>query len=1106
MYKKLLLTVICMLTVAGTAMSQVTVSGTITDTNSGELLPGVNVFLTELQVGSATNENGTYVIPNVPQGTYSLVATFVGYERFTGTVEVGSQNIELNIELEPGVLGLDDVVVTAFGLARQEKSLGYSVQEVRGDIVNRIDQGNVVGALAGKIAGVQVVGSSGANLGGSERIRIRGANGLSDGQPLFVIDGTPVDNSSYLISSGGSLTATNQARGRDLGNMVSDLNLQNVESISVLKGAAASALYGNRASNGVIMITTKRGRMEGGQRIQVDFSNSTHFDRVSILPDYQNEYAGGYNQNFIQYTDPRNGQTYNGLNYAADESWGPRMDGQMYRPWWSWFDHDFTGDGQSDYGREVALNPQPNNVRDFFDTGFRLSNSLAVSGGSENISYRVGLNNTSQSGVIPNSTLDRTSINFNGALSHTERFTSRIAFNYVNTQGAGRPAQGYSPAQGSPVQSFNQWFQRQIDMDMLRQYRTADGTPTSWNIRSNTDLRPLYWDSPFFSVNENVSSDDRDRVYGNYSMSYNVLENIQLIGRVHLDTYNFTAEDRIASGGLEQDWYYIAQRNRREVNYEAGAQYEENFENFSVSAYLGGNLRQERYSSLVQHTAGGLSTPNYFNIAASIDRPDVSSFRSEKDVRSVYGTATVGFRDFVYVEGSLRNDWSSTLPSNDNSYLYYGLSTSLVFTEFDLFANQGVLSFGKLRASIAQVGNDLGPYQIFQTFNTSIPYGNTPTQTVPNTLNNSELRPAISTDYEFGIDLRFLGGRLRTDVNYYNSVREDEILDLQVPGASGFSQAVVNAGKFTTTGLEVQVGATAVQTSDFNVDFGINWATSTSKVNELAEGITTRLLESGFFGAALYAEEGREWGNIVTTGGYGGYRIHEGTGKRIINPNGRYAVETNKDLGNILPDWTGGFRADFSYRNFSLGTFFDFQKGGQFYSLTKMFNAYSGLGKQTVGNNVLGNRVRDPLMGNPVLDADGVPYAGVIHYNGANAASGGVLVEGVDANGNEVAYLHDPSIHYPYMFNIKEEWIYDASYIKLREIKLTYNLPAEFLATLPIQRASIALDIQNAFLLYSSVSGIDPSSIQNNANGFAFWEGGGLPATRTIGFNINLGF
>lgn len=1099
MLNKLLLSVLaCLLFAPLSFAQQSTVTGTITDSSTDEPLPQVNVFIQELQRGDATDFDGQFRIDNVEYGTYTFRVSSIGYTTVEQEITVDSETTELDFSMIADVSALDDVVVTAFGLTREDRSLGYAVQEVSGDAVSQIDRDNVVSALAGQVAGVQVVGSAGANIGGSERIRLRGVNGLSDGQPLFVVDGTPMDNSAFQVGTG--------ATGRDLGNLVSDLNLQNVESISVLKGAAASALYGNRAANGVVIVTTKSGEMGEDQPVQVDFSNSTYFERVSMLPEYQNEYAGGYNQNMIEYTDPVTGNTYEGLNYAADESWGPRMEGQMYRPWWSWFDHDFTGDGQSDYGTEIPLEAQPNNVSDFFDTGVRLSNNLSVTGGSQSSSFRVGLNNTRHTGVIPNSRIDRTSINFNGSLSHSDRFTSSVAFNYVNTGGEGRPPQGYSPVQGNPVQSFNQWFQRQLDMDMLRHYQTADGTMTTWNIQSPTNVAPLYWDSPYFTIHENVSNDSRDRVYGNYTMTYNVLDNLQFVGRIHLDTYNFTAEDRIGSGGLEQDWYYIAQRSQREVNYEAGIQYDEDFEDFSLSTYLGGNIRQNRYMSVVQQTSGGLSTPGFFNIDASIDRPNVSNEDLRHDVRSLYGTATLGFRDLIYVEGSLRNDWSSALPASDNSYLYYGLSTSLVFTELDLFANQNALTYGKIRASIAQVGNDIGPYQIYQIYSTSTPYGNNPTQTVPNTLNNENLTPAISTDYEIGLDLRFLDGRLRSDINYYHSVREDEILELQVPGSSGFSEAVVNAGNFTTTGLEVQLGATAVQTHDWNVDFTLNWAASTSEVNELAEGITTRQLETAAFGATLYAEEGREWGNVVATGGYGGYAIHEETGERLIDSQGRYALEPNKDLGNILPDWTGGFRADVSYGNFSLGTFFEFQKGGQFYSVTKMFNAYSGLGAATVGDNVLGNPVRDPLVGDPLLDSDGEPIGGVIHYDSADPSSGGVLVEGVDADGNEVAYLHDPSLHYPYMFNNKEEWMYDATFLKLREIKLTYNIPAELLANLPIQRASVALDVQNAFLLYSNVDGLDPSAIQNSSSGFAFWEGGGLPPTRTVGFNINLSF
>lgn len=1094
MFKKLLLITIAVWLINQTAYAQSGgISGQVTDAETGEALPGVNVVLDELQIGEATDLEGFYELTDVEPGSYTLTASFVGYENYETTVEVGDDMQTLDIELVASLEELEDVVVTAFGLSREERSLSYSVQEVSAEDLAVVQQDNVVEALSGKIAGVQVVGSS--NFGGSERIRIRGANGLSDGQPLFVVDGTPISNESFLLNqTGGGST-----RGRDLGNLASDINIQNVESVSVLKGAAAAALYGNRAADGVILITTKKNDFGDEQPLRVNYNHNTTFQSVYILPDYQNEYAGGYTQSFIEYTDPEDGQTYNGLNYAADESWGPRMDGRMYRPWWSWFNHDFTGDGQNDYGTEIPLVPQEDNVRDFFETGARVSNSLSISGGASNATFRAGLTNTTNNGIVPNSELDRTSIGFNGSLRFMDKFTTSISFNYVNTATSGRPATGYSAVQGNSSQQFNQWFQRQLDMDYLRQYRNESGELMSWNIRSATDTRPLYWDSPYFSVFENVQNDNRDRVYGNYQLNYTINDNLDVQGKLHLDTYSFGIEDRIATGGLEQDWYYTAQRSRREVNYEAGLNYNQQFQDFTIGGYFGGNILTQDFNSLQQQTQGGLSIPNFFNIDASVDRPQVSNFVQEKEVRSLFGTSNIGYRDIVYLDLTARNDWSSALPEDNNSYLYYGVSGSLVFTEFGPIGNQDILSFGKLRASVAQVGNDLEPYRVFQTFSSGTPYGSLPTQAIPATLANPDLEPAISSDYELGIDLRFLDGRLRTDVNYYNSERENEILQLDVPGSSGYGSSLVNAGRFTTTGWEVSLGATPVQNQVWNVELGLNWSTSKSVVDELAEGIDERLLESAFFGIQLFALEGEEWGEAVTSGGYGGYLLDD-QGRRIVNPNGTYALETNKNLGNILPDWNGGFNFSVGYRNFALSGSIDFQKGGKFYSLSQMFGTYSGLTANTVGNNALGNPLRDP-----VTDADGNVFDFIL-LSEAGDNSGGVLIEGVDEDGNEVAYLREATAWGVDQFFNKEAWLMDASYIKFRELRITYNLPVSVLQRMPLSQASIALDIKNPLLLYSSVDGIDPSIIQNNANGFGFWEGGGLPGTRAIGFNINLIF
>jgi hypothetical protein len=752
----------------------------------------------------------------------------------------------------------------------------------------------------------------------------------------------------------------------------------------------------------------------------------------------------------------------------------------------------------------IPLESNPDNIRNFFDNGVQFDNSLAINGGSDNATYRLSVGNVNQQGVFPGSDLNRNNLNFKGNLQVTDRLTTRLSISYTNTEGRNRPTQGYSPGQGNPVQSFNQWFQRQLDMSKLRNYRMPDGTLASWNIRSNTNLRPLYWDSPFFTVRENISNDERDRVFGNFSMRYNLSDNLSLEGKIHTDFYDFIVEDRIASGGLETDWYQMIKRSRQENNYEFSLNYNEDFRDFSVNAFLGGNIRKQNYNLSDQQTSGGLSTPNFFNIAASNDRPNVRTFKEEKEVRSLYGTASFGWRDVVYVETTLRNDWSSALPADDNSNLYYGFSTSLVFSELGPFSGSDVLSFGKIRASIAQVGDEIDPYQIAQTYEVKNPYGGQPAMAVPNTLANPSLIAAVSTDYELGLDMRFFQGRYGLDVNLYQSVRNDEVLQLDVSPTSGYEEVTINAGEFVSEGIEASLDGAIVQTQDLNINLGVNWATNTSRVEELAEGLESRVLESAYFGVALYAREGEEWGVARAEGSYGGYLTDE-QGRRIVNTdpssNGHYQLE-DKDLGNILPDWTGGTRLDLSYKNFDFGAFFEYQHGGLFYSLTKQFNNYAGLGLETVGENVLGNPARDPL-----LDSNGNPISGDwIPLADAHENSGGFLVEGVDENGNEVQHLYAGRPHWVNMFFNKENYTYDASYLKLREVSLSYNVSPQTLENLPISRARITAFVHNAALLYSTVDGLDPSTIQNGAAGFSFWEGAQLPPTRSFGLRLNVNF
>ena len=1082
---KMLFLVIIMSTFA--LQAGVRVSGTVT-TESGDPLSYANVTVVGTNVGTASSEDGSYTLDlpsNLGAGqSVTLTAGYIGYKSSEASVTLEAQGNTQNFSLEADVLGVEEVVVTALGISKSKKALGYSVQDVKSEELNMVEQDNVVNALSGKVAGVQVLGMAGGSLGGSAKIRLRGANGMSDTQPLWVVDGTPLDNTSF--SSAYS--------GRDYGNMANDVNMDDIASISVLKGASASALYGSRAANGVILITTKKGTSKK-KGMGLSYSLTTGQEDLLILPEYQNEYAGGYTQDFLTAVDPEDGQTYNILNYAADESWGPRMDGTMYRPWWSWIHADFTGDGVDDYGTQIPLSPQPDNVKDFFDTGVSTTHSVTLDGGSDNSAYRLSVKSNSANGIIPNSSLDKSNVGFSGSLNLTSRLTSTLNLNYANTQGFGRPASGYSPSQGNPLQSFNQWFQRQLDMDKLRDYKGDDGSIYSWNMRSVSDQRPLYWDSPFFTLYENVSEDERNRLFGNFSMKYQHSEDLTFDGTVRTDMYDFVIEDRLGSGGLETDFYSMQKISLREMNYEGRATYTKGFSAFNLRGVLGGNYMEKNTSDSYSGTSGGLSLPGFYNLDASVDRPSVNTSTTRRAINSVFGQVALDYGGFLYSDFSLRNDVSSTLPESNNSYTYYSLSNSLVFTEL---VSLPFVSFGKLRASVAQVGSDTDPYSVALTYSVGTPYGSSASLAVPNTLPNPDLKPSISTDTEFGLELAMLDNRLRFDVASYTSVKEDEIIDLSVPGASGYTTTLVNAGKFTTTGTEIQVSGTPISTDDLTLDLALNWAASESMVDELAEGMDARSLFRAYWGTYLYANVGEEWGIIQGTG----YKKHA-NGERLVDPTtGNYLYETNMEFGSVLPDNTGGFRVDARYRNFEVGAFFDFQNGGQFYSLTRQWGLYSGMTTNTIGNNNLGNPIRDQVMH---ADSGAV---GFVLLSDAASNSGGVLIEGVDEDGNPVSYLLDAvSWAANSYYKRSEENLVDGSYLRFREFRLGYNVPSSLLESVPFVAANIGLSVRNVAMLSSAEKGIDPTTASNgHGDGFSYWEGGVLPSTRAVSLSVKLTF
>ena len=1028
-----------------------TVTGKITSAEDGSSLPGVNVVVKGTTNGAVTDLDGNYKL-TVPEEGGILVISFIGLQ--SQEVNIGSRGV-INISMESDVQQLGEVVVTALGISREKRSLGYAVQEISGDEVAAVKPSNIVDGLAGKIAGVQVTGSAGT-VGGSSRIIIRGINSIGgNNQPLFVIDGTPMDNSSY------NATYTQEGGGGvDYGNAIQDLNPDDIESMTVLKGASAAALYGSRAANGVIMITTKTGKNRKG--LGVAFTTGFTMNNAYILPEYQNEYGGGYKQTFDLY----NGEPV--VNYAADESWGPKMDGTPVRQWYSWYDDD------ADYGRMTPFNPNPDNVRNFYETGLTTNNSLAISGGNEDSRFRVSYTNFRESGTIPNTQLSRNNLSLNASTSVIKKIVVSTSVNFTNTDNQGIPGQGYGDNAGNVVTSFNQWFQRQLSFDKLRNYQTASGQDRTWNISSPTDLHPLYWENPYYVLYNSPASLNRQRVYGNVSVAYQILEGFSIQGWARTDFYTDRRQEQIASGSVPQDWYTESVRQFRENNYEFLAQYNTNFgDNISFAVNFGANSRQNFYSNNGASTVGGLSVPDFFNINASVDRPNITDYKSQKTVNSVYGSASVGFFGMGFIDVSLRNDWSSSLPEDNNSYLYPSITGSFVFSEL---LNSSVISLGKFRASWSQVGNDTGPYRTGLSYSSQNNYGNFPAYAVPNTLNNPNLKPETITSREFGIEMAFLNNRVGFDATYYYVEAKDQILSLDVPATSGFTSTVVNAGLLTNEGFELQLSGTPFESvnNGFSWNITVNWARNVNEVVELASGITNYQIAS--WGPSINAKEGAPYGTWITDG----FVYYEDTDQRVVQSNGLYARATNQTYGSYLPDWTGGFINRFTYKGFNLSALIDFQKGGQLYSVTNRYGSYSGLLAATAGNNARGNPMRDAV-------ADG----------------GGTLSVGVLEDGTPNTNYVETESYWKTMRTRREYYLYDASFVKFRELKFGYVFPARFFANTPIERLELAFVGRNLALLKGNVPNVDPESAYGSGNIQGF-ENGQHPSTRSLGFSLNI--
>lgn len=1029
---------------------------------NGQPLPGVSVFIKGTGTGTATNADGNYLL-NVPDTATQLTYSLIGME--TQTLPIDGRS-SINVTLQPSDKQLQEVVVTALGISRSKKALGYAMQEVKSTELQTRPT-NALGALSGKVAGLQVI-TSGGNMGGSSRVLLRGINSISgNNQPLFVIDGIPVDNADLNTKS-----TVNGSAGKDVGNMIQDLNPDDIENVSVLKGPSAAALYGTRAANGVILITTRKGR--AGKGLDVTINSGLELERMVRLPERQKLYGGGKGNTFQQATI--NGQQYNIVDYGMDESWGPKLDGTPVLHWYN-LDPEYA---------DTYLKPEPwlypkHDVTSFFRTGIAGTNNISVSGGSENQTFRLSYTNKSVRGTVPNSSLQRNTVNFSGS-SRFDRLLATANFNYVKNNSTGRPWTGASN-RNIMLEAF-QWGQVQVDYDKLRDYKRPDGTPRSWNRTSyeNTTAGKAtkYIDNPYWSAYESYLEENRDRFYGNIGLAYDVNNWLQLSSKVNADIYNFQYQDRIAVFSRSQSNYIEYTNAFSEFNYEFLATANKRWTDLSLTAYAGGNIMNQKRRISNATTQGGLIIPNYYNLKNANSVLNESNWY-HKSIYSLFGSVSLGYKNFWFVDGTIRNDWSSTLPLDKNAFAYPSVSTSVILSELGALKESNWLNFLKVRLGWAQVGNDTDPYQLQQVYEATQSFNGNPGYKLPNVLANKDLKPEITSSFETGVTVRAFDNRIGLDVTYYNNDSRNQIINIPVSTAFGYDSKFINAGKINNQGVEVTLNLVPVRNEDFTWDVNINWSKNKNKVVRLADSVTSYPLTDPTGSLInLVAREGEPYGQLL------GYDfVYAADGQKVINASGGYLrTEQLRPIGSVLPDWQFGIQQQFSYKRFDAGFLVDGRVGGKFFSQTYKVGMQTGVLKPTAENGIRENG----------LILDGVQGDVVFHPDGS------YTVSNVKPNSTRIS-AYDWA--YGFSNGPTTQSVFDGTFVKLREVTAGYTIP--FAKTSTVKQVRVSAYGRNLWNIYADSKYIDPE-LTNSGGNIQGVEGGNLPVPATFGVNVQVKF
>jgi TonB-linked SusC/RagA family outer membrane protein len=1080
------------------------VKGTVTDAKDGTPLPGVSIVVKGTLTGTVTDIYGKYVL-TVPAGYNDLIYSFVGM--LTKEEKIDGRAV-INISLEDDVVGLNEVVVTALGISREKKSLGYATQEVSGNEINAVKSNNFINSLSGKVSGVQVKGTG--NIGGSTNVIIRGSSSITgNNQALFVVDGVPINNDN--TNNAGQISGRS---GYDYGNAASDINPNDIESVNVLKGAAATALYGQRAANGVVIITTKKGvrTMAKTKSFGVSISSNVTTGMVdkSTFPKYQSSYGGGYcnggNGTAWSYSDTE----YPGFEYLYDVNGDGQTDytvptyedasmGQKFDPnvlvyqWDSYFP-------ESPNYQKATPWINHGNAETFFENSMSLTNSVDVVGGGEATAFRLSYTNQYQKGIMPNSKIMKNSFLLNASHDIIKNLTVSASANFINTQGTGRNGTGYND---NIMSSFRQWYETNVDYEMQKELYDKTGNNLSWNFWSPEDAQnlatPAYWDNPYFLRYNNYETDQRNRLIGYAQADWKITGFLSFMGRASVDTYNELQEEQKAMGSTSGEFgvgrpsitsgYSRFSRKYTETNWDFMLKFNKSLgESFTLNALLGTNIRRDRVDQVFESTDGGLIVPDLYALSNSMNQMQApQELLTEIGVNGVFAQVSLGFKDMLFLDATIRRDQSSTLPKDKNTYWYPSVSASWLFSQL---LNADWLQLGKLRLGYAQVGNDAPWGSIKDTYTYNGTFSGTSLYSLPNNKNNDNLKPEISSALEAGLEMIFFKKRLGFDLAVYKKNTVNQIMPVTVSNATGYSGKYVNAGEVQNKGVELNLFGTPVKSGDFKWDIVLNWARNRNEVVKLDSGLQNLQIAALQGGVTINARVGEPYGTIQGTD----YVYQDG--KRVIKSNGYYLKTVTSDnvIGNISPDFTAGLNNRFSYKNWALSFLIDWQKGGSIFSLDLWYGMGTGLYPETVYLNDLGNPVRDPLTD--------------------DGTSGGLILDGVVNSGtadepvwvaNEKRVSGGDYRPFGWATNPNSMFIYDASYIKLREVVLTYSLPEKLMAKSAIKGVSFSLVGSNLWIIMKNLPYADPEASQSSGN-IQGWQSGVMPSTRNIGLTVNLQF